>query len=374
MVVPAELGHAQYAKGVLSFLLERFARVTVMMFRAKLFPQLNEETFLLQCEEYGTPCSWLSVARCKDIGDPDQSSNNGNPAEIRAIMSGRSRLAHYRISLKARKLYEYLSESDGATRLENEADIGIGYVTGCNDYFHLSESERKHWKIPSKYLRRAFLSLAGWEGVVLENEDWFRLRDSGAKAFLLSLPTSASWKPEQPLSSYLSHGVRLTIPGRFKCRVRNPWYAVPHVRSGDALLSYMCGHVPRLVENRAGLFSPNTLHVVRFNKKSRLKMLVAGWYSSLTNLSCEMEGHALGGGMLKLEPTEAGRVVVALPRREVASRLVQQIDQDLRSRDSDRATRLVDQSILRGRLALSAAECQVLQDAADELRNWRLRR
>jgi len=67
MVVPAELGHAQYAKGVLAFLLQKFARLTVIMFRESLFPELSEETYLLQCEGYGSPCKWLSVATCQNI-------------------------------------------------------------------------------------------------------------------------------------------------------------------------------------------------------------------------------------------------------------------------------------------------------------------
>jgi hypothetical protein len=38
------------------------------------------------------------------------------------------------------------------------------------------------------------------------------------------------------------------------------------------------------------------------------------WDRPLTRLSCEIEGHPLGGGMLKLEPREAGRVVISRKR------------------------------------------------------------
>jgi len=34
-------------------------------------------------------------------------------------------------------------------------------------------------------------------------------------------------------------------------------------------------------------------------------MLAALWQTLLTRLSAEIEGHALGGGMLKIEPSEA---------------------------------------------------------------------
>jgi adenine-specific DNA-methyltransferase len=372
MVVPAELGHAQYAKGVLAYLLRQFSRVSVVMFRESLFPELSEETYLLQCDGYGTPCKWLSVATSQNILQAEDAADRGLPAEIEAITSGKTRLAHYRVSLRARKLYEGLSEMQGIVRFGEKADIGIGYVTGCNDYFHLTERERKDWRIPKRYLRRVILSLAACDGVVLRDQDWTRLRDLGEKAFLLHVPAEDGHTFTEGIAAYLKHGKHPAVHNRFKCRVRKQWYAVPHVRRGDALLSYMSGQIPRLVENRAGLFSPNTLHVVRFASKASAKSFIAGWHSSLTRLSCEMEGHALGGGMLKLEPTEAGRVTIPLPQAGEAAQLVKQIDQLFRAGDSEKATELIDRQILRKRFALSAAECQLLQSAAEELREWRL--
>ena len=38
--------------------------------------------------------------------------------------------------------------------------------------------------------------------------------------------------------------------------------------------------------------------------------LQRSWNQEFTRLSCEIEGHPLGGGMLKVEPGEAARVVV----------------------------------------------------------------
>jgi hypothetical protein len=46
---------------------------------------------------------------------------------------------------------------------------------------------------------------------------------------------------------------------------------------------------------------------------------VTAWESPFLKLSCEIEGHPLGGGMLKLEPGEANQIV--LPPPGVLSRL-----------------------------------------------------
>lgn len=48
--------------------------------------------------------------------------------------------------------------------------------------------------------------------------------------------------------------------------------------------------------------------------KSRIDHVLQAWDSPFVTLSCEIEGHALGGGMLKLEPGEAGRILVPSAR------------------------------------------------------------
>lgn len=76
--------------------------------------------------------------------------------------------------------------------------------------------------------------------------------------------------------------------------------------------------------------------------------------------------------MLKLEPSEAERVLVALPVPQDAAGLVKQLDCLLRAEDFLAAQSLADDSVLRRRIGLSKSECVVLRDAADKLGNWRM--
>jgi hypothetical protein len=98
---------------------------------------------------------------------------------------------------------------------------------------------------------------------------------------------------------------------RYKCRTRSPWYAVPDVVVPDAFLSYMSGQRPSLVANQAGCSCTNSVHAVTLSGKMRLGELQRAWEQPLTALSCEIEGHPLGGGMLKIEPREATRILLA---------------------------------------------------------------
>ena len=52
------------------------------------------------------------------------------------------------------------------------------------------------------------------------------------------------------------------------------------------------------------------MHTVGLTGKWSLAKVQRAWGDSFTPLSCEIEGHPLGGGLLKLEPREACRVAL----------------------------------------------------------------
>ena len=99
----------------------------------------------------------------------------------------------------------------------------------------------------------------------------------------------------------------------FKCRTRNPWYSVPDVHVPDFFLTYMSGLAPNPVRNSAAATCTNTVHGVRVRDRDAVRRMIGGWDTSFVRLSCEIEGHPLGGGVLKLEPGEAARIVFPSP-------------------------------------------------------------
>jgi len=84
---------------------------------------------------------------------------------------------------------------------------------------------------------------------------------------------------------------------------------VPDVQIPDFVMSYMSGRNVNLVKNVAGVSCTNSLHSIRVRDQVLASKKLPQWSSPFVRLSCELEGHALGGGMLKLEPREAGRIV-----------------------------------------------------------------
>jgi adenine-specific DNA-methyltransferase len=374
MVVPMELVHAAYAMPVLRYLAEQFGRVTFLTFRKKLFPDLSEDTLLLLAEERGHGPARFAVRDLRHAGvlhELGEGSIRARDVDAQALCTGRERLVEYLLPRRARELYRALRQGQATRSLRTVADVGIGYVTGANEFFHLTPDQVVRWEIPPEFLQRAVIRGRELVGLRMTAGDWYR-----QGSCLLRIAPDA----QLPVAvrRYLKAGEEAGVNQAYKCRSRSPWFSVPHVHLPEAFLTYMGGAAHRLVVNEVGAVAPNSLHVVRLRPDGGLSAyaLAALWQTSLTRLSVEVEGHALGGGMLKLEPTEAESV--ALARAPAPScgwqALVSDLDTLVRCGRGAEATDLADRALLQDGLGLAENDCALLRAAAEELRSRRYTR
>lgn len=373
VVAPAELAHAAYAQPVVRFLCESFANVKLLVFARKLFPELSEDTVLLLADGRGLPFSKLTLHQLHDADALGLATNvtldRDSGQSTSAWTSGVARLVEYFLPPASRQLYRELASHRQVVRLGEVAEVGIGYVTGNNDFFHLSADDVDKWQIPPAYLRKSVRNARDVEGQLFTSRDWRALHTRGDRNLLLHIKATDTALDEN-VAAYVKTGVRSGVSGAYKCRNRTPWYSVPHVYTGDAFLSYMSGQRPKLFLNRAKAVAPNTLHVVRRRPNARTSGsdLVAAWNSPLTALSCEIEGHGMGGGMLKLEPREAARVL--FPVLPDSTHLVDELDRMARSGQVRTLEALVDKLSCEV-LGLTRSDVRRLRDATTLLRNRR---
>jgi adenine-specific DNA-methyltransferase len=375
MVVPMEISHASYALPVVEHLRNSFRKCTFLTFRKKLFPSLSEDTLLILAEDLG---GHFVGFYHRDLDDVDALTSLYATRDYRIstrkinasdLTNGKERLIEYLIPKKARELYQELKALKTVRKLGELVDVGIGYVTGANEFFHLSQTDVKNRNIPQKYLKPAVLKGRALQGLRFTQDDWDAALETGQAGYLLSL--SRDEKLPTSVTEYLEFGNEICVPEAYKCRVRKPWYSVPHVYQPDAFLTYMSGTSPRFVSNQIGAVAPNTLHVVRVHPNVPLiaDAITGLWQTSLTRLSSEVEGHAMGGGMLKLEPTEAERCLVTGMElnEKVLLNLSSELDTMLRAgKDKDARTH-ADRIILRDGMGLSHRDCETLKRAAQIL-------
>lgn len=310
-VLPAEVGHAPYAVPVLRFLVDNFRRVQVVAVRDKMFPELSEDCWLLYADAFGGRADSLTLTlqtRFRLTATPPRTGLRVSREEL-ARWSWR--LRPFLASADARDVYLRHAGAPGSHRLGGIARVGIGYVSGANDFFHLRPSQAEALGIPRRLLHpsvRNGRSLAGGDVTERRVRRWI-LADE--RVYLLRLRRGDELPREvhRYLDSEAAHVARTS----YKCRNRDPWWAVPDVKVPDGFLSYMSGEEPMLARNPSGCVCTNSVHAVQLAGHISPTELSRRWRSPLTALSCELEGHPLGGGMLKLEPGEASRILLTEP-------------------------------------------------------------
>jgi adenine-specific DNA-methyltransferase len=380
MVVPAEISHASYARPVLQYLTHHFKSIVIASFSERLFPNLSQDTYLLFADHFGGACKSLIFRRFQGIQDfgSELGPNGSSETKIsaRQIRNGNGRLRNHFLPRELSALYSFLAASSQVRRLGELAKIGIGYVTGSNDFFHLSKDQVREYGIPKPFLKRSLLRSGIAKGLRVSEADWRELRDRGEKVYLLSIPRIEEERLPEGVIEYLKKGMKADVHRAYKCAVRKPWYSVPIAEAPEAFLTYMSmsGEAPRTVWNEPALLATNSLHEIRlhFPKPNTAWKLALAFCCSLSQLSSEIEGHPLGGGMLKLEPSEAEQVLIVRPETIRATQgTFMELDSLVRANMLAAAVDLADELVLRDTLALTWEQIRVLREGRDEVKESR---
>jgi len=381
MVLPTEMLHASYARPVVHFVLERFASVQLALFTERLFPDLNQDTLILFADKHGSRCSELRVRRFESLLKLEETletaSSFGEPVCLSDVSSTNGRLRNHFLDKEVADLYRFLQADPRSARLGELAQVGIGYVTGCNDYFHFTIEESHHYRIPDRYLVPTLANHGILRGLCFTEMDWNEAAQQGEAVYLVDIPRLPFSKLPKSVRHYIARGRRLRINRAYKCSVRKPWFSVPHGSPAQAFLSYMSGTAPRICWNSASVLATNSTHEVRFGPIVAFEpwKLAFTFWCSLTQLSCEIEGHPMGGGMLKLEPSEAESVLVIRPENtKISWEQFLELDALMRQKSTASAIDLADDVILRETLGLSWEQIQVIRDGLDLMRSSRRKR
>lgn len=309
-VVPAEIGHAPYARPLLRYLLDSFEHVQITAVREKMFPKLSEDCWLLRAEGFGQRADGLSMLAL-DRFEPGEEDQVGDWISRSDLEQWGWRLRPFLLSRASREAYLLAISAGGALRLGDVARVSIGYVTGDNDFFHLRPSQAARLGVEARELHPTVRNGRVLDGSAVTMRTVRSWQDRDEPMMLLRLEKAT--RPSRGVLEYINSEAGQRARMTYKCRTRDPWYVVPDVRVPDAFLTYMSGTSPSLVANQAGCACTNSVHAVHLRESFTLGWLLDRWKSPITLLSCELEGHPLGGGMLKLEPREAAQIVL-VPR------------------------------------------------------------
>lgn len=374
-VLPAELLHAQYASEVLTHLCKRFSAVAVVAFEERVFPGALEEVVLLLAE--GAGCGEAPFPSFRQVSNLS-ALNLGELCplpEPSAPVRGPGKLLAQLLPERTQRLYRRLAERPETAEMSRLARVNLGAVTGANPFFLLSAREEP--QLPRSLRKPAVSKASHVRGSRFTREDHRALRASGIKSDLFV--TSSRNRPSTIAAarSYLERGEREGIDQRYKCRVRDPWYSVPLPKGGppDLFLIYCSHDFPRVAVNEVRALHTNSVHGVWIESDLEPSVLATAFYNSLTMLSTELTGRSYGGGVLKLEPTEAKALLIPpLHLRHQIVAIEKDVDAAVRAGDLGAALALVDPIVLERGLGLSKRNVSSLRSAGQRLRARRHRR
>ena len=375
LVLPAELLTVNYASEVRRYLMERFARIRLVLFTERVFPDVEEEIVLLLAEGIG-PTDHCEVYRVQGLGD--LLADRGVSSQWKPIHPEEKWISSL-LSPAAQTTYTEMLSDEAFTPLETWGDITLGMVTGNNRYFTMSPARATELELSlSNILPLSPPGSSHLRGLTLDHRTWRELGAAGQSTFLFR-PQD---EPSPAAISYIESGRVAGVDKAYKCRVRSPWWRVPLVKPADILLTYMNADTPRLCANDARVHHLNSVHGLYLKPgmfKTGVDLLPLGSLNSMTLLGAELVGRAYGGGILKLEPREADQLPVptraALEQARTALMAIRpQVAEALRSGQLLEAARLVDDILLIKHLGLDTEKVQTLRDARAQLFNRRVAR
>ncbi len=314
MILPSEIIHVTHAQSLRTYLGTTCRRLLIVDPEEIWFDGTLQGAVILFVEKKRTPADHsdgLGIVKVRGRefmnDDPadlfnDTTRTNGNTVVgkwTRALLTARER-----------DLLDTVCDRPDVHRFEQIADVDVGIVTGANKFFLVSD------EIVDRFALQAFAyPMFGRSehcpGVIYDK----RQHQENAR---LGNPTNFIWlNGAQPALSknvleYIRLGEMQKLHTRYKCRIREPWYAVPSVYATKIGMLKRAHDTPRLIHNRLMAYTTDTAY--RINpKRCAQEKLVYCFLNALTALSAELEGRHYGGGVLELVPSEIEKLLVPLP-------------------------------------------------------------
>jgi len=361
-VLPFESTYVRYARPLWRFLGFRFSRLKVVRTRERIFPDLLQDVVILLASGKGGSCDHVEYVAFDSVADllRDRPSTRSN-LPIDAIVEGQRSFVWAHLpqevgALISNRLKCHLVAAKEAVR------FNIGYVAGDKTFFHPSPAIRKEYRLNGSSLRPTLNSSRGMRNMGLYTS---QLGDN-AREFLF-YPRQGAGMTDDDLA-YVQHGERNGVDRRYKCRIREPWYVVPHVKTPDTVLSVFSER-PLLAVNDGSFAASNSV-LCGYLRGVGPDHLAQSWYTSLTLLFIELEVHALGGGVMILVPREAGNVRIVRPFQPDQDGL-ERLNHRLRAGAVEDAYRVGDETVLRAKLGLTRADIDTVRQGVEKLGYWR---
>lgn len=345
-VLPGSFLSAKYASAIRQALVDRFERISAITLTERLFRTEGTEelTVILLAEGYSTTSQGTNMEfRCLDSIDELKSYLTHWNLDTKRGGSRSEVTDDGMIPSSALAALAKVSLDPSVSTLGMLANIKIGVVTGNSNFFIKSAAAWREIGIEPQYLQYIVPRSLWLKGISLQAED-------EAAHLEANVPCLALDSPREPraatLTAYLETYSPLDVMANSTFARRETWFKFLDDKIPDAFLVFMTDLGPRLVVNEIAANCTNSLYRVFLNNQNSIdvKLIALSLNSTFSQLSAEALGHGRGSGALKLEPSDASRVRLYLPKKspESIKKAFEEVDVLIRQKRNEEARVYVD--------------------------------
>lgn len=370
LVVPAELLQVSYAASLRSYLIDNCSNITIISFRELIFPGIQQEVIILMLTKGSGPADiqTFEVASAAELSQIDLVSKTS----IRGELHDGEKWTKYYLDSSSIKILRNLRTSGLFAKFGDYAEVQVGVVTGCNDFFCLSKSDADNLDL-TKYTIPIVTRSNQLSGLGINKDLFQELESNSGRSRLLDLNGYTFSDLPPSVVEYIRSGEKEDLHKGYKCSIRTDWWKVPSIWIPDGFMLRQIYKYPRIFVNEANATCTDTVHRIRITGKFSVKALSVVSLNSATLTWGELLGRSYGGGVLELEPSEARSLPIPDPKF-ASTTLIKRVSAHLENGETDQAINLVDTEILMNGLGITKATIKRLNKDWLTLANRRLDR
>lgn len=370
MILPSELLHVLYAKGLRDYLLQECSQILLIDPEDIWFEDTLQGVIILMAQKKANPnqqTNGIAIVHTKgkDFAKTNPQSLFANADYVDGDFL-KDKWTFALLTPEERQVYRTICSNQNVFSFSQLATADVGIVTGANKFFLVSDS------IVEKYHLQAiahpmFGRSEHCPGIIYNREQHTQ---NAQKGFPTNFLYFCGEQDSVDYKEYLDIGANENLPARYKCRIRTPWYKVPSVYASPISMLKRSNGMPRLILNDLNAYTTDTAYRISPYEHVDTNTLVVCFLNSFTALSAELEGRHYGGGVLELVPSEIDRLkvpYVSIPDIDIAT-----LNEFVKTHSVEEILKQQDEIIFSA-LGLTMEQIKILQSAFTRIKERRQR-
>ena len=304
IILPSEFLNSNYGVAFKAYLQEYLVPSAILFFE-------NQNSLF---EENLTTSAIMLLDKSKEKGTPIPLLKVGSLGKLREVVSLLSR-GEYIPGDDAEDVSKHLATEKWGNIsaiqknkaypkcLKDFVKCKRGIATGSNDYFCLSISDIKKYKIPESNFIPCITKAQHANGLSLTKKDFLKLKNTDQKCYLF-YPLSVDAGTE----SYINYGKKIGVNKKYLAKNRSKWYISERRSIGDMLIGVFFRNKVKCFRNYAGVYNLTCFHAI-YAEGNFSELVVLFLNSKYGRKAIEASIRSYGAGLNKLEP----RDVEAIP-------------------------------------------------------------